>query len=163
MTVTLQEQLMGALHRFQRASAGLPSGIDMRMNELFALDQIARMGDGGGGPVFVSDVRCRLVHLSRPAVSQLLGALEKRGYLVREPDRGDRRRVAVRLTDRGSAARDTAWAHMHGRLGRVIDRFGEDNARQLIALLAALSDAADQVRLEYGIAEYEEGPCEKRV
>lgn len=42
--------------------------------------------------------------LTRGALSARLAAVEEAGWIVREQDGGDRRRVHVRLTDAGSAA-----------------------------------------------------------
>jgi DNA-binding MarR family transcriptional regulator len=42
--------------------------------------------------------------VSRQAASQLVDTMVLRGYLIRAPSAGDRRRITIELTDRGRAA-----------------------------------------------------------
>lgn len=69
--------------------------------------------------------------LSRGALSARLGPLEEDGLIARTVDRGDRRRVHVRLTAAGR---------------RAFDRHARGEGRAEAALLSALSPA-DQRRL----------------
>lgn len=155
MDASLQAQLMDALHRFRRASANFPAGFDVRMNEIFVLDHIAHLV-AEEGSVCVSDIQARLLHLSKPAVSQLLGALEKKGYVLRETDRADRRRVTVMLTPEGERVRREAWAYAQHRMDLIIERFGEENTRQLVDMIARLSVAAEELKREESLAERKE-------
>lgn len=50
-----------------------------------------------------SDLAAEL-RISKQALNYLLGQLERRGYLERHPDAGDRRSKRIALTDRGIAA-----------------------------------------------------------
>ncbi|WP_433073028.1 MarR family winged helix-turn-helix transcriptional regulator [Dactylosporangium sp. CA-052675] len=52
-----------------------------------------------------------LLGLTRGALSARLAAIEDAGWIVREPDARDRRRVHVRLTDAGN---DTLMRHIGG-------------------------------------------------
>src|ERR1700735_4768890 len=57
--------------------------------------------DAAGGPRH--DLPSEL-GVTKQAVSQVIDLLVNRGYLEREPDPGDRRRVRLELTDRGKDA-----------------------------------------------------------
>lgn len=50
--------------------------------------------------VYVSDIQSNL-YITKPAVSQMLNTLEKKGYVIREIDKSDRRKIAVALTSEG--------------------------------------------------------------
>ena len=100
---------------------------------------IARHGDAPLREVAVAQA------VSKQAASQLVDTLVTRGYVVRVPDPGDRRRVSIALTDRGEAAAaeirsaveavDAAFEHAVGRdqvarvraaLGALVALGGED-------------------------------------
>lgn len=61
---------------------------------------IGGMANHGGTP---SDL-VRQLRISKQATSQLIDALVLRGYLVRDTDPADRRRLTLALTERGLAA-----------------------------------------------------------
>ena len=52
--------------------------------------------------------------VTKQAVSQLIDTLVNRGYLRRSPDPGDRRRIALELTDRGQQVVDAVSARRRG-------------------------------------------------
>lgn len=61
--------------------------------------------------------------VSKQAASQLIDTLVIRGYLVRETDASDRRRMTVSVTDRGAAAAEAvraAVAEVDDELARMI-------------------------------------------
>lgn len=70
---------------------------DIPKNGIFVIGAIARTG----APL------SRIIHdlgVSKQAAGQLVDALVVRGYLDREVDAGDRRRLTIRLGERGRAA-----------------------------------------------------------
>jgi DNA-binding MarR family transcriptional regulator len=86
-----------------------------------------------GGPRRITEL-ARLEGLAQPTVTLLVVRLEKRGWLVRERDVGDRRVVNVVLTDAGRAAleelREETRALLHDRLASMPDE-------HIVALMAA--------------------------
>jgi DNA-binding MarR family transcriptional regulator len=77
---------------------------------------------------------------SKQAISQLVELLATRGYLERAPDRGDRRRVTLRLTRRGRAAASTiarACESLEAQAREEVGAQGLEQARAAIAALAA--------------------------
>jgi DNA-binding MarR family transcriptional regulator/catechol 2,3-dioxygenase-like lactoylglutathione lyase family enzyme len=97
-TPTLMRAARGAYAgsiRAQLHEAGLD---DLPRNGAFILSGIA---DAAGAPR--TDLPGDL-GVTKQAVSQLIDILATRGYLVRNPDPGDRRRISLELTERGQAA-----------------------------------------------------------
>jgi DNA-binding MarR family transcriptional regulator len=100
---------------------------------------IGGMANHAGTP---SDL-VRQLRISKQATSQLIDALVLRGYLVRDTDPTDRRRLTLGLTERGVAAA--------GAVRRGVDAVDEELARavspeQVSSLrhgLAALCDIAE--------------------
>jgi len=143
----LRDQLVRAMLRVKKLGMTFPPDVDIRLGELHVLRGIAESASCPGRSVCVSDIQGSLC-MTMPAVSQLLSSLEKKGYVAREIDRGDRRRVAVSLTQPGREILTRTSAYTNRIYARTIDRFGEENTRQLIALLDHLADILDGMKRE---------------
>ena len=114
---------------------------DIPENGLFV---IGGLGMGAGDvPLghLVRDLR-----ISKQAAGQLVDTLVTRGYLSREGDPVDRRRLVITLTERGrdaaavqGAARDRIDAQLH-------ERIGDSGLRSLKRGLAALIEIGRQDR-----------------
>jgi DNA-binding MarR family transcriptional regulator len=76
--------------------------------------------------------------VSKQAASQLVDALVARGYVERMPDPDDRRKMLVRLTERGSAAAEElrdAIARVDAGLGEAFDEDEINRAKLVIGTL----------------------------
>jgi DNA-binding MarR family transcriptional regulator len=80
------------------------------------------------------------LRISKQAAGQLVDALVMRGYLKRQVDEDDRRKLTVTLTERGRAAAATQAAARHDIDAALIARVGEDDVRRMRRTLAALID-----------------------
>ena len=90
--------------------------------------------------------KCRKkLHISKPAISYILNALEKKNYITREIDPKDRRKVSISATPEGKAAAERSMAHYNELWGEILSRFGEENMRQLIELIACLDELYESV------------------
>jgi DNA-binding MarR family transcriptional regulator len=97
--------------------------------------------------VFVSDLQ-KMHNITKPAISQMLNGLEHKGYISREMDKDDRRKVSVTLTDKGKAMLEETKKFADKTLDETIERFGEDNIRQLISLFNRLIDISNEIKEE---------------
>ena len=75
------------------------------------------------------------LRVSKAAVSQMLGALDKRGLLTREPDPANRRTILVKLTGKGCEMIDGFEREFDNYLVMLIMRFGESDTREIIRLI----------------------------
>lgn len=78
---------------------------DLPRNGVFILSGLATPGGGSGGGS--GGPRADLpgdLGVTKQAVSQVVDLLTTRGYVVRQPDPADRRRISLELTERGRAA-----------------------------------------------------------
>ncbi|MDR2397396.1 MAG: winged helix DNA-binding protein [Spirochaetaceae bacterium] len=85
-----------------------------------------------------------ILAVTKAAVSQMLGSLEKRGFIWREIDQANRRKIVITLTDRGKAAVDMGEQRRDALLSRVVKRFGEKDAEHFVQLLTRFSDIVDE-------------------
>lgn len=78
------------------------------------------------------------LHLSKQAAGQLVDTLVTRGYLDRAPDKEDRRKLTVALTERGRAAAAVQGAARDKIDAELLARVGEDDVNRTRRTLAAL-------------------------
>jgi len=82
------------------------------------------------------------LRLSKQAAGQLVDTLVTRGYLDRTPDREDRRKLTVALTERGRAAAAVQAAAREQVDAELLAIVGQDNVDRTRRTLAALIDLA---------------------
>lgn len=144
MDSNLKEQLVRTVFRFRKMHMELPPELEIRMGEFFLMKHISAGRPCPGCDSSMADMHHHL-HMTRPAVSQMLNALEKKELIYREIDKNDRRKISVTLTEKGRSTLSQAMSYMDEMMKRTISRFGEDNTRQLIALLTLLADVLEEV------------------
>ncbi len=93
------------------------------------------------GPVSMSDLADRL-HISSPAVSQMIDKLSSDGYVRRQSFQDDQRVVAAALTDTGREALKRALNAFRIRVDDVVAPLSSDESTQLAALLEKIARAA---------------------
>lgn len=79
------------------------------------------------------------LQITKQSVNELLGHLERRGYLVREPDPGDNRSRRIRLTARGHALQDTTWRAARDAERKAAAHIGDDQMTELRRILGDLA------------------------
>jgi len=100
-----------------------------------------------GESVHVSGLNGR-EDLSMPAVSQLLGNLERKGYVKRQPDENDRRKVTVLLTDSGQTLLKDAHEKIERYIDVLVSRYGEKEFQELCRLASRLADTVAGLKEE---------------
>jgi DNA-binding MarR family transcriptional regulator len=80
----------------------------------------------------------RAMSVSKQAAAKTIAILEERGYLAREPDPSDRRRVRLRVTDRGMTMLQEGEAVFDALRRRWEEQVGADAVATLEATLREL-------------------------
>ncbi len=88
--------------------------------------------------------------VSKSAVSQMLKALERKGYLVREVDPANRRNLIVTLTEAGERAVEVKEAEFDAQLEQICRDMDDREIGQLIGLVNQLSETIARVRPPMG-------------
>jgi DNA-binding MarR family transcriptional regulator len=125
-------QVIGA----RLAAAGFD---DLPRNGPFVLGGMASWGGSA------SDMT-RALGVTKQAASQLIDTLVLRGYLTREVNPSDRRRMAIDLTDRGRAAAAVVRAavgEVDAQLTQMISPAELAGLRAGLAALAAIKDRSE--------------------
>ncbi|EAF5053456.1 hypothetical protein A7N94_05945 [Listeria monocytogenes] len=140
MKKSLENELVQSIFRFKKlVSKGF--GMDLINNnnqlnitELMLINEISDNTLNSEENVGISDVK-EFLSVSKPAVSQMLSSLEKRGFLVRDVDKNNRRNVIVTLTDTGREVLSVELENFNIKLKKIISHLGEDDVKQMIEIV----------------------------
>lgn len=81
----------------------------------------------------------RMLNMTTSRVAAVLGSLEKKGFITRETDTMDKRRVLVELTDKGSAFHAKRKEEAQQHIQRLLMMLGEQDAREFVRLLKRMA------------------------
>jgi DNA-binding MarR family transcriptional regulator len=101
--------------------------------ELFVLKCI-EMHSGSVIPSEISN----LTDMSTARVAAVLGNLEKKELITREPDRTDRRKTLVALTDKGRALCARQFEHLAADVERLLRELGEPDATDFLRIIGRI-------------------------
>jgi DNA-binding MarR family transcriptional regulator len=132
-TPTLMRSARGVYAQSIRAQLHAIGIDDIPRNGMFILAG----ADPSGGPE--QDLPAEL-GVTKQAVSQLVDILVNRGYLERQPDAGDRRRVALELTERGQEALDAGVRGMEAVDQKLRQRMSREQIEAMRSVLIALAE-----------------------
>ena len=119
--------------------------IDMNMPAFALLKQLqVREEKGETGGAWISEMKDYLC-VSKAAVSQMLGSLEKRGLVTRAPDPENRRTIIVKLTDQGRELIEQYERSFDNYIGMLAERFGESDTREIIRLIYKFADISEEI------------------
>ena len=97
--------------------------------------------------VYAMDIQNKL-SASKAAVSGLLSSLEKRGYIRREIEPENRRKVSLSLTDKGKAELEVCREPFNDLIVEILEDLGYENAHALMERLEQLSAVLDRIYSE---------------
>jgi DNA-binding MarR family transcriptional regulator len=141
MSSTPRDDLAAALHASVRRlsdavslyEGAVAEHLGMHATDLHFLDLVHEHGPTTPGHL------AELGALTTGAVTGVLDRLEQAGYVRREPDPADRRRVVVRLVDERAAAIGLVHEPLRAASTHVEERYSDDD-------LATILDYADRLR-----------------
>lgn len=153
MDHNLANHLMHSIFKF-KSLVGSGLGMDalenkgaLNMTELILMNAVMGNTADSENNVGLSDVRGYL-SISKAAVSQMLGSLEKKGFINRDIDRSNRRNLIVTLTPEGRQALEQQYNEFSDRLEKIIDRLGEDDVKQMIKIVNRMMEITDTLNSE---------------
>ena len=135
---TWLEKFMSPLARVKKLGGGFGTGFTIPFGEFFLMKKLLEDANLSGVE--------KPLHISKPAVSQMLGALEKKGYVKREINKTDRRKIQATLTPCGVEMLQKEQERYESSFDEIISSFGEDNASELVRLLSHFADIIEEKR-----------------
>jgi DNA-binding MarR family transcriptional regulator len=131
-TPTLMRAARGAYAQSIRAQLQAIGGDDLPRNGSILLAGIAATGAPR------QDLPARL-GVTKQAVSQVIDILASRGYLERNPDPGDRRRITLRLTARGQEVVEAVVRGTEAVDARLLEQVPAEQVDAMRSALLALA------------------------
>lgn len=110
-----------------------------------AMLHIRDLDRGEGAPMAAITQQMRV---SKPAVTRTVQQLVEQGLVERAEDEADRRAVKLRLTEEGRQRMEQVRAAANQNVGRLYERLGDQDGRELARILNRLSAIAIQLHKE---------------
>lgn len=131
--------------RYYRATRALSKTLDSAVQETQQLDMrefmvLSSICRGHNSPSAI----VKRLHANKFAVTRLIQKLEELGYVERQFDPKDSRRVLLSITDTGLEVRDRAIATMEARLEPIIENLGTERTAALIETLEIIAEQASE-------------------
>ena len=136
MRVTRQLQRAGA-----KADALITGAARRHGLSHAALNALAVI-EGAGGPIPAGQVSAEM-HISTATMTSVLDTLERNGYIHRQPDPADRRRVLVDISPAAQALLDQVLPEVQQIVTATMSPLGDQALRVLLDALEAANAALD--------------------
>jgi len=138
-----EEELKRGAELILRAHRALADASDTALSEhgLGHADFRALFLIGRYPGLSISDLQ-HLLRIKKQSLARVLDHLAAEGLVEQHPDRRDRRRRALRLTERGSALERRLFASVRTRIAAAYRRAGADAVGGFWEVLAALAGEA---------------------
>lgn len=138
-------QFMNASLRFKKVDVcGLYHGA-IPFGEMVVMESVQEACRQQDASLNMGDVSRKLC-VSKPAVSQILGSLERKGYIVRDVDKDDRRRIMVRSTQEGELALANSRQCYEEAVNRLLGQMTDEELATLVRLMDRLADIHSQLK-----------------
>lgn len=130
----LKKELQDAFHMHKKLRDLMPRTSELSELEFMILNQTYHLTQSGRQEeVRLSDFKLMNI-VSKPAVSQALNALEEKGYLRRSISSGDRRAIALHITEEGKQVISKNNARLDEYLDLIIKQMGPEDMKTLATL-----------------------------
>lgn len=136
MDITNAEKIYEIMQKFQKARINAKTAREMPRSEMKMLKMI-KINSSETEGVNISTLS-ELLEISKSAVSQIINALEDKGFVERITTKNDRRVVYVRLTESGEQCFAKVVEAFLQRMAQVFDKMGEEDTKELLRLLEKL-------------------------
>ena len=80
------------------------------------------------------------MNVSTARIAQTLNSIEKKGWIIRQIDPNDRRKILVKLTPAGKSIADEQYQTAVDIATRMLTMLGEDDAKEYVRITGKLVD-----------------------
>ena len=87
----------------------------------------------------------KVTGMSMSAASKKVSILEKKGLIERNASKTDRRNVYITLTEKGKTICEREKAKKHEGIGKLVERMGKEDLKQLLELANRALDIMNEV------------------
>ena len=140
----LNKELLCSIIKFKKATTKISATPVVNIHEIMALAIIENQDDKF--PLFpaVGETLC----ITHSAVSQMFTSLEKKQYIQRDINEGDKRQYKFTLTKKGKEITHEMKEKMDNALNEIITRFGADRTKELTQMINDLTTIMSDIQKE---------------
>lgn len=146
-----KEQMMNSIFRAKKMLQRFPHTFDDKIKkynintaELFLMKEIENNCLGSPDNVSISDIQ-NFLFITKAGVSQMLNALEGKGYINRDIDRNNRRKLIITLTPLGEDTLQDVTKVFDATLSEIIARLGKDEINKFIESINRIIDVLKEI------------------
>jgi DNA-binding MarR family transcriptional regulator len=139
------QKLMEHIVKISRTSIRQHKSEGLKHSEMFILFTIKKAFKSDENGIKITELSNKM-EVSPPTITQLVGSLEKQDYVQRTMDKGDRRAVRVKLTEKGEAIIDIEFNKFYKTFENLVQYLGEEQSSELVVLLSKVSDYFYEIR-----------------
>ncbi len=138
------QRLVKAFTQFRRYKRKRPPILDLNHSEFALLHKLKHAVKPDSPGIKVSELSA-LMDVTTPTVTQWVNGLEKKGYVVRNADKEDRRVVRIKLSLKGENILKKAFDDFFATFNGLVEYLGEEKSNQLADLLEQVANYFNQV------------------
>ena len=113
---------------------------ELSREEFYTLDVLFQHSEEGCEGMKVSSI-AQALDISSPAVSRMLGGMERKGYIIRKVNPQNRRNTIVEFTKSGEKIYERTKDKINGMLAHVIEKVGMEEMEKMIQLWNRIAQA----------------------
>lgn len=117
----------------------------MTFNEALICGLVSQQEQERPGSPLTATELCGTTRLLRSQMNQLIGTLEKKGYILRERSQTDRRQIYIRLTDQGRTAYNGEHTGILAFTDKLVERLGESKTIETAQLVTDISQSIREI------------------
>lgn len=142
MDKILINEFLKLLTDMRKFSVSPKINLDIPRGELAALDTINVLNQSNTKAT--TSLLSEKLDISKPAVSQVINTLEKKGWVQREIDSNDKRIYCLSLTENGRNKLSDIYKKFSDSAGRVLSMLDEKDIENLIDITGKISKILEQ-------------------
>ena len=135
-------RVMRQLHLVGTKADALIAGVARRYGLSHAALNALAVIEGAGGPLPAGEITAQM-HISTATMTSILDTLERRGYVRRQPDPADRRRVLVDITPEAQSLLDRVLPAVQQLVTETMSSLDDRALHAVLDALAVTNDALD--------------------
>lgn len=129
------EQFNRIMHSLHKHKMGVKDTCNIQPSEFPILKLLYAYK---GKPVTITEISEK-IQISKPAVSQIINALEDKGFVKRVYTKSDRRVVYVEITDQGNELIEIAIKKKNETFNKLLQQLGDEDAETFLRILEKIS------------------------
>lgn len=120
---------------------------DMSKSE-FSMLHLIKLCESELNIVVTTALLSEKLHISKPAVSQMINVLEEKKYVIREINKDDRRLMSISLTAVGNKKLDEEKDKFLSKINMTLDRLGKEDSELFVGLMEKYFKVINEIAKE---------------